>query len=178
MEASSKDNLTQDDIENILSLVEKSAFDSIEVSFGKVRIFASKSADLPPDAAGASHASAGSGGERSSPTEPDNPAPPAPRNRERAPPETRYDDAPAPDALLVRSPVVGTFYTAPEPGASLFVEIGQPVTEDTTVGLVEVMKTFIDVKAGCAGTVAERLVENAEGVEFDQPLFRIDPTEA
>lgn len=171
----SMETLTQDDIEKILSLVEKSAFDSIEVSLGETRIFASKTVDLRPDEADAGHGHPAFGIERVGPAES---APPSRPDSERTPPEAQHADAFASDALLVRSPVVGTFYTAPEPGANLFVEIGQTVTEEMTVGLVEAMKTFIDVKAGCTGTIKKRLVENAEGVEFDQPLFEIDPAVA
>lgn len=178
MTTSSNDTLTQDDIDKILSVVERSAFDSIEVSIGETRIFASKTPDLRPAPARARDVPVDSSETLNRPEEPQRYAHPSPHDGETAQPDLRQDEGPDPDTLFVRSPVVGTFYIAPEPGARLFVEIGQDVTEDMTVGLIEVMKTFIDVKAGCAGKIAKRLVENAEGVEFDQPLFAIEPTAA
>lgn len=92
--------------------------------------------------------------------------------------------AAAPDAgsatglVAVPSPMVGTFYVAPAPDAPPFVEVGAPVEESTTVGLVEAMKVFTGVLAGARGVVAERLVENAQFVEYGQPLFLIRPEPA
>lgn len=75
----------------------------------------------------------------------------------------------------ILSPVVGTFYTAPEPGAEPFVKVGQKVTEDTVVCIVEVMKLFNEVEAEIKGEVAEILVKDGEFVEYGQPLFLVKP---
>lgn len=77
--------------------------------------------------------------------------------------------------VQVRAPSIGTFYSAPQPGAPRFVEVGARVAPDTEMCLVEVMKLFTTVRAGCAGTVRQVLVNDAELVEFDQPLFVIEP---
>jgi acetyl-CoA carboxylase biotin carboxyl carrier protein len=77
----------------------------------------------------------------------------------------------------VKAPMVGTFYAQPEPGAPPYVAVGSHVDEDTTMGLVEVMKVFNAVRAGASGTVAEILVQNAQFVEFGQTLFFIKPDE-
>ena len=79
------------------------------------------------------------------------------------------------ELVPVPSPMVGTFYVAPAPDAPPFVEIGAAVQDDTTVGLVEAMKVFTGVLAGTRGVIAERLVENAQFVEYGQPLFLIQP---
>jgi acetyl-CoA carboxylase biotin carboxyl carrier protein len=71
--------------------------------------------------------------------------------------------------------MVGTFYVAPAPDAPPFVEVGGAVQADTTVGLVEAMKVFTGVLAGASGVIAERLVENAQFVEYGQPLFLVRP---
>ncbi len=76
---------------------------------------------------------------------------------------------------LVRAPMVGTFYCAPEPGASPYVEPGTRVAADTVVGIIEVMKLMTTVNAGCAGVVTHVLVSNAGAVEYGQPLIAIDP---
>jgi acetyl-CoA carboxylase biotin carboxyl carrier protein len=81
--------------------------------------------------------------------------------------------APASDGTTVDSPMLGTFYRAPAPGATPFVEIGAQVDPETTVCLIEVMKMMNSIRAGVSGTIAEILVENADLVEEGQPLFRI-----
>lgn len=71
----------------------------------------------------------------------------------------------------VKAPMVGTFYRAPAPGAPPFVEVGNPVTEDQTVGIIEVMKLMNSIKAGCRGRVVEICAENGALVEFGQILM-------
>jgi acetyl-CoA carboxylase biotin carboxyl carrier protein len=91
-------------------------------------------------------------------------------------PHARADAAALPPGLeLVRAPMVGTFYRAPEPGAPPFVEPGARVEPDTIVGIIEVMKLMNSIPAGCAGIVTNVLAGNAEPVEFGQPLVAIDP---
>jgi acetyl-CoA carboxylase biotin carboxyl carrier protein len=80
-----------------------------------------------------------------------------------------------PGLVLVRAPMVGTFYRAPEPGAPPFVEPGARVEADTTVCIIEVMKLMNSIPAGCAGVVTNVLVNDAEPVEYGQPLLAIDP---
>jgi len=77
--------------------------------------------------------------------------------------------------LQVTSPMVGTFYAAPEPGAAAFVALGQRVQEDTQVCIIEVMKLMSYIEAGVKGTIAEVAVKNNEPVEFGQVLFWIRP---
>lgn len=86
------------------------------------------------------------------------------------------DDIPE-GMTVLRAPNLGTFYRSPKPGAPVYVEIGQSVDADTDVCLIEVMKLFTPVKAGIAGTVRKILVADAELVEFDQPLFLIEPAQ-
>lgn len=76
----------------------------------------------------------------------------------------------------VASPVAGVFYRAPSPDAPPFVEVGQQVSADDIIGIVEVMKLMTTVRAGIAGTVVEVCVDNAELVEFEQVLVRIEST--
>ncbi|ATO12820.1 acetyl-CoA carboxylase, biotin carboxyl carrier protein [Micromonospora sp. WMMA2032] len=83
--------------------------------------------------------------------------------------------APATDRATVRSPVVGTFYRAPEPGAMPFVAVGDLVRPGQVIGIVEAMKLMNEVTAGQAGRVAEVLVEDGKPVEYDQPLIALDP---
>jgi acetyl-CoA carboxylase biotin carboxyl carrier protein len=77
--------------------------------------------------------------------------------------------------LQVRAPSLGTFYRAPKPGAPPFVEVGGKVGADTEICLIEVMKLFTTVCAGIRGTVREVYAIDAELVEYNQPLFLVEP---
>jgi acetyl-CoA carboxylase biotin carboxyl carrier protein len=77
------------------------------------------------------------------------------------------------DVKTIVSPVVGTFYAAPEPGAEPFVKVGRQVAADTVVCIVEVMKLFNEVEAGMNGEIIEVLVQDGEFVEYGQPLFLV-----
>lgn len=96
-------------------------------------------------------------------------AAPAPEASAPSPP-----GAPA-DGVAIVSPMIGTFYRAPAPGAPPFVDVGARVEHDTIVCIIEVMKMMNSVPAGVAGTIAEVHVENAQAVEYGQPLFRVEP---
>lgn len=82
--------------------------------------------------------------------------------------------APA-DTRDILSPMVGTFYRAPSPDAPNYVEVGQQVTEDTVVCIIEAMKVMNEIKAEARGIVTEALAENGRPVDFGKPLFRIRP---
>ncbi|MFH1747079.1 MAG: acetyl-CoA carboxylase biotin carboxyl carrier protein [Planctomycetota bacterium] len=83
----------------------------------------------------------------------------------------------APDSTehMIRSPMVGTFYTATDPETPPFVNVGDQVHPDTPVCLVEAMKVFNEIKAEVSGRITKILVKNAQAVEFDQPLFAVTP---
>jgi acetyl-CoA carboxylase biotin carboxyl carrier protein len=76
---------------------------------------------------------------------------------------------------IVKSPMVGTFYRAPSPGAKSFVEVGQTVKQGQTLCIIEAMKMLNQIEADASGVVSEILVENEQAVQFDQPLFVIEP---
>jgi len=79
------------------------------------------------------------------------------------------------NAVLVKSPMVGTFYRAPEPGAPPFVDIGDQVDPDTIVCIIEVMKLMNSIPAGAKGAVSQILVTDGEPVEYGQVLMVIEP---
>jgi acetyl-CoA carboxylase biotin carboxyl carrier protein len=74
----------------------------------------------------------------------------------------------------VRSPMVGTFYRAPSPDADSYVEVGQSVTVGQTLCIIEAMKLMNELESEFAGKIAKILVENAQPVEYNQPLFLIE----
>ena len=77
--------------------------------------------------------------------------------------------------VVIKSPMVGTFYRAPAPDAPPFVEMGQAVQPGQVVCIIEAMKLMNEIKSETAGTVVEVLVETGSPVEFGQPLFIIEP---
>ena len=77
--------------------------------------------------------------------------------------------------LQVKSPMVGTFYSSPQPGEPAFMKIGERVKNDTVVCLIEAMKFFNPVKADCSCTIAKMCVKDGDAVEFGQLLFLVQP---
>lgn len=100
-------------------------------------------------------------------------AAPAPETRTTPAPES--DDVPAyPDEKLIKSPMVGTFYRAASPAAAPFVEVGKAVKEGDTVAIIEAMKLMNEIVADKSGVIKAVLKDNAEPVEFGEPLFVIE----
>ena len=75
----------------------------------------------------------------------------------------------------IKSPIIGTFYRKPSPDKPNFVEVGDRVNEGDTLCVIEAMKLFNEIEAEMSGTIVKILVEDSTPVEFDQPLFIIDP---
>lgn len=111
-------------------------------------------------------------------TAPSAAAAPAPQPTPAAAPAEQPAESGAdelPDGEIMRSPMVGTFYDAPNPDSEPFVTEGQRVSRGDTLCLVEAMKMFNQIESEYDGTVAAILVESGQPVEFDQPLFVIRP---
>ncbi len=87
--------------------------------------------------------------------------------------EPAAPSAPAHNGHTVKSPMVGTFYSAPSPGSPKFVQVGQQVKVGDTICIVEAMKMMNQIEADKAGTIEAILVDDGEPVEFDQPLVTI-----
>ncbi|MCY2934269.1 MAG: acetyl-CoA carboxylase biotin carboxyl carrier protein [Planctomycetota bacterium] len=81
--------------------------------------------------------------------------------------------APEVEAVYIRSPMVGTFYTSSSPETPAFANVGTSIRKESTVCIIEAMKVFTEIPAGMAGTIAEVVVKNGQAVEYGQPLFRI-----
>lgn len=90
---------------------------------------------------------------------------------EKAPPGRAGDD----ELLSIKSPMVGTFYTAPDPDSPPYVQAGGQVNPNSVVCIIEAMKVFNEIKAEVTGTIERILVKNEESVEFGQPMFLIRP---
>jgi len=77
------------------------------------------------------------------------------------------------NTTVIKSPMVGTFYTASSPDTPPFAKVGDTVTPDKTVCLIEAMKVYNEIQAECSGVIVAVLVKNGETVEFGKPLFRV-----
>jgi acetyl-CoA carboxylase biotin carboxyl carrier protein len=93
-------------------------------------------------------------------------SPPAPDASAPAPAE-------ASGGIEIKSPMVGTFYSSPSPDSPTFVSVGQEITPDTVICIIEAMKVMNEVKAEVAGTVTEICAENGKPVQFGQVMFRL-----
>ena len=159
--------LSEDDVLHILKLIDESKFDYFQLEVGELKITVSKGDPIPLGSSTAQSIAA-----------------PAPSSTVAAKPQsTASSSTPAaakpaaiPEGMVpITAPLLGTFYVAPEPGAPPFVKVGQQITEDTTVGLIEVMKVFNSVRAAVSGTIVEVVAQNGQFVEFGQTLFIVKP---
>lgn len=83
----------------------------------------------------------------------------------------------APSNLVeVKSPMIGTFYRSPNPDSPVFVEVGSEIKAGDTVCIIEAMKLFNEIESEVSGKIVKILVDNAQPVEYDQPLFLVDPS--
>jgi acetyl-CoA carboxylase biotin carboxyl carrier protein len=94
----------------------------------------------------------------------------APAPTAAAAPAAAEEDA-LPEGHVVKSPMVGTFYRAPSPGAEPFIEIGQSVKSGDTLCIIEAMKLLNEIESDASGVIKAILVENGQPVEFGEPLF-------
>ena len=162
--------LSEDDVLHILKLIDESKFDFFQLEVGELKITVSKGDPLPLNSTPQSVAAAPAAAP--APTA----AKPAPAVQAPATSSANVEARAAAEGLLtITAPLLGTFYVAPEPGAAPFTQVGAKVTEDTTVGLVEVMKVFNSVRAGVNGTVVEVVAQNGHFVEYGQTLFLVKP---
>lgn len=166
--------LSEDDVLQILKLIDESTFDYFQLEVGELKITVSKGEPIP--LAGSS-AAASPAPSPARPTVAPQAAPAA------APAPQPQATKPAPKAAAIpegmvpiTAPLLGTFYVAPEPGAPPFTQVGATITEDTTVGLIEVMKVFNSVRAGVKGVVTEVVAQNGQFVEHGETLFLVKPS--
>ena len=78
--------------------------------------------------------------------------------------------------ITVKSPIIGTFYRRPSPDKPLFVEVGHSISEGDVLCMIEAMKLFNEIESEITGTIVKILVDDSSPVEFDQPLFLVDPS--
>ena len=169
-------SLSDDEVRQIAQVIEsldRSNFDFLQLEFGGMKLTVGKgqppatvSAPAPAPAVAPPQAAAAPAAQRATP--------PSPAMATSAAPAAAATEAS--DTIAIVAPLLGRFYAQPEPGAPPFVAVGSAVTNETTVGLIEVMKTFNAATAGVSGIIVEICVADAQLVEYGQVLFRVRPT--
>jgi acetyl-CoA carboxylase biotin carboxyl carrier protein len=148
--------LTAQDVAEITRLLEESQFDELHLEHAGFKLTLKRGAAATAPTSSPAPASAEG---------------PAGAGRE---PRGEYPASASDGSVLhVTAPLVGIFYRAPKPGAPPYIEVGSQVEEDTTVGIIEVMKLMNAVRAEVSGTVVEVLVQDGAVVEYGQVLLRI-----
>ncbi len=155
--------LTADDIAEIVAALDGSPYDSLELSTGRYKLTVTRQGDgwtretetlTEPNIAGETTVTGETDGEK----------------------QAKAESKPAADGVVdVTSPMMGTFYRAPKPGADPFVEVGSRVEEETIIAIIEVMKLMNSIRAEVKGEVVEICAENGKAVEQGQTLLRVKP---
>ncbi|HHH38700.1 MAG TPA: acetyl-CoA carboxylase biotin carboxyl carrier protein [Sedimenticola sp.] len=143
-------------VKKLIELLEESDIAEIEIHEGEESVRISRVSNQPPAVAVAAPAPLAA-------------APPVA-------PEAAAEEPPSPEISghVIKSPMVGTFYRAPSPGAKSFVEEGDHVAVGDTLCIIEAMKILNQIESDKAGVVKKILVENGQPVEYNQPLFIIE----
>jgi acetyl-CoA carboxylase biotin carboxyl carrier protein len=147
-------------VKKLIELLEESDVAEIEIHEGEESVRISRASSVAPSMMGAAVSA------HPVPTAPVAPASPAAVPGAPAAPKE-------PEGHIIRSPMVGTFYRAPSPGAKPFVVEGQPVSSGETLCIIEAMKILNQIESDKSGKVLEILVENGQPVEYNEPLFVI-----
>ena len=161
-------SLTAADVAQIMRLLEGSSFDEVVLEIDGLKLSMKRGAAAEARADGAPAPSVTVTAAAPASATASRAATPAPAAAP-ARPSVQAD----PNVQDVTSPLLGTSYRAPKPGAPPFVEVGSPVEEDTVVAIVEVMKLMNTVRAGVKGTVSEILMRDGALVEYGETLLRV-----
>jgi len=164
-------DLSEDEVRQVSRIIEtlnQSTFDFLQIELGALKLTLSKG---QAQTAGTVRATAANSAPAASHAAEPAVARPAAAAAEAGAPEAVQENG----TLTIVAPLVGRFYLQPEPGAPPFVTVGSEVSDDTTVGLIEVMKTFNAVHAGVTGIITEICAQDTALVEYGQILFRAQP---
>lgn len=143
-------------VRRLIKIVNESQIAEIEIEEDGKRVRVTRSVAAPAALPAVQHVAAAAT------------APETPASAPAEAPSSKYHE--------VRSPIVGTFYRSSSPEADPFVQVGQNVAAGETLCIIEAMKIMNDIESDVSGRVVKVLVENAQAVEYNQPLFLIDPS--
>ena len=153
------------DIQQLIGFISQSGLDEVNIETTDLKISVKRYGSGVPTAPVAAPAPAPAAAPQPTPASVQTPAAPA-------------VVAPKPDTsnyITIKSPMIGTFYRSANPESPMFVEIGDTVSEGKVVCIIEAMKLFNEIESEVSGRIVRILVENATPVEYDQPLFLVEP---
>jgi acetyl-CoA carboxylase biotin carboxyl carrier protein len=155
------------EIQDLIDFISKSGLEEVNIETEEFKIKVKRTSDAPTriiehvTATPAPLAAPAPAAVTSAPA----PAPAAPKAGND---ESKY--------ITIKSPMIGTFYRSASPESDVFVKVGDKVKAGQTVCIIEAMKLFNEIESEVSGTIVKVLVENASPVEYDQPLFLVDPS--
>lgn len=164
-------------IKNLLNLISDSDVNEVEIEEGDFKIRVKKEADTIYRGESSPVYMAGTHPVQQTPAAP---APPpsqtAPQDAAPATPGATPESGSEDKYITVRSPIVGTFYQSPSPESDPFVNVGDTVSKGDVLCIIEAMKIMNEIESEHSGKIVKMLAENAQPVEFDQPLYLIEPS--
>ncbi|MCG8474765.1 MAG: acetyl-CoA carboxylase biotin carboxyl carrier protein [Cytophagales bacterium] len=159
------------EIKNLIDFIAKSGLNEVNIETEEFKIAVKREADAPKvieQVIAAPQAAA--------PVAPVVPAPQTPAPAAAASPEPEAPKSAGNNYVTIKSPMIGTFYKAPNPETPEFVKVGDTVKAGQTVCIIEAMKLFNEIEADVSGKIVEILVNDSTPVEYDTPLFLVDPS--
>jgi len=157
------------EIRDLIDFISGSGLEEVNIETEEFKISVKRSPDQPNVTVSSAPAAV--------PAAPVAPAPPPPAAAPAAPatptPSAAADDS---NLVTIKSPMIGTFYRSSNPESAPFVSVGDEVTKGKTVCIIEAMKLFNEIESEVSGKIVKVLVDNSSPVEYDQPLFLVDPS--
>ena len=154
------------EIRDLIEFISKTGLNEVNIETEELKISIKRSPDIQ----------AAQVVEHRAPVQAAAPIPAAPAEAPK--PEQAKEAAPSPKSASgtpIKSPMIGTFYRSANPDSPPLISVGEKVTKGQTVCIIEAMKLFNEIESEVSGTITQVMVENASPVEFDQPLFVVDP---
>ena len=164
------------EIQNLIKFVAKSGASEVKLETGDVKITIKTGSD-EKETTIVQQVPVGQQMSQQMPAQPQPQAPaPQPQETESAPKQSKDTASDDSKYITVKSPIIGTFYRKPSPDKPAFVETGDTVKEGDVLCVIEAMKLFNEIESEVSGKIVKVLVEDSSPVEFDQPLFLVDPS--
>lgn len=155
------------EIRDLIDFISASGLEEVNIETEEFKLNVKRSLSQTAPAAAPVH----------TPQTPPAPASVAPaQNQGVAPAKEEAQPATSGNLIEIKSPMIGTFYMTPNPDADPFVKVGDTVKQGDPVCIIEAMKLFNEIESEVSGKIVKVLVENAQPVEYDQPLFLVDPS--
>jgi len=152
------------DIQKLIDFIAQSGLDEVNIETSELKLAIKRYSNVAPVAAQPAPVAQA----------PVAAAPVAPATQPAAP-AAQAPATPASNLITIKSPMIGTFYRSAGPDKASFVEVGDEVSNGKVVCIIEAMKLFNEIESEVSGKIVKVLVENATPVEFDQPLFLVEP---